>query len=1100
MKNIFVFVALALMLAINQAFGQTTVQFFLGDFIGNAVANRNVQVLNVSLPGVNGNQTVINNIGTFTTDGSGFFGLTNVAPGLYVINVMAPPQRTSFQVLVTATNLGVVNANTILAAASTATFPSASVAWAAAVSDARYARNSNSLGTLSANTPGVSVSGGANTLQGGNAVITVTNLPEVYISNLVSDLAAQSAYTLAVSNYAFTVSNSLSALIYTIGSNDTNYTIVTSNSLKATILVISNQLGLFSLQLTNYSSNYVQTTATGLTNLNSATSNLLAALIVNATNAPLILKTNSVIQLTQLAQQGAANGQVITWNNSGAFWTPSNAPSAGGGGSSNASNVIVAAGAHITVTSNNIGGNVVFTNSADAQTNGVVYTNDTIWFDPKGAALATGTLLTNDVVATSNALNSFVVTTATGLTNLNSATSNLLAALIVASTNTAALTRTNTKVWLNQLDGSMASAGQQMIYSGSIWQPTNRWVGSNILYVATNGVDATARLGDRDFPWRTPGIAISNATAGQTVFLLPGNFRAEGGAVTVPDGVTVQGSGQDVSVMSFIGQGTPELKLRKNQFIQDLTINSGAIGNDNDPNTYQPYQTNNMVRRVTINGGSDALIGITAKVAVNMQISSSITNQLGVEFRNCKFNVTTTSFGAATLAYGWFNILPSASTNLYITNSYIRFYNCDSTLSCPSTTGIVDAPNLIGNATDPTPTVWFNNCNWLMTNASEVVSEGGDNQITFTHCSFKMDSRPKGTGVIGDYVLISTTAFNSQPGFSRYLDCTEEYYLTSLTNFQANITYQAPVTFVGGVNGNGTGLTNLDLSKQQPGTLTSSMLSNYLAVASFNITSNLTIGSYGFITTRTNWIYMTGEGAGLYELTQNGQWTNRSQTVWSLNQSGGNTFERSNGVSIWSTPSVNLFTNTWSVVGSSGSSPTSIPAPQLTVTGVPILGTIYSTNLSYLLNNVLTNAQAYALVVSNALAAGVGQYTITNDSRALNLSSTLNLFNGTFSGNLIGGPGSSIPTNTAAFTENTNELVSGQWNIVPNQRARVSVTLVPTISTGGIVYSNALTGQLRTNYWASGVTNTVELFLQPNSQYAVTNATVVPNTTEILLF
>lgn len=99
-----------------------------------------------------------------------------------------------------------------------------------------------------------------------------------------------------------------------------------------------------------------------------------------------------------------------------------------------------------------------------------------------------------------------------------------------------------------------------------------------------------------------------------------------------------------------------------------------------------------------------------------------------------------------------------------------------------------------------------------------------------------------------------------------------------------------------------------------------------------------------------------------------------------------------------------------------------------------------------------------------------------------------------------GGSGVSQPTNTATASVITNEFVTGQYVLLRNQRSIVSVTLAnATASTGGIRYSNAVTGIIRTQLVGAGdtQTNLATIFCEPNSMVAVTNATVIVNTSEI---
>ena len=91
-------------------------------------------------------------------------------------------------------------------------------------------------------------------------------------------------------------------------------------------------------------------------------------------------------------------------------------------------------------------------------------------------------------------------------------------------------------------------------------------------------------------------------------------------------------------------------------------------------------------------------------------------------------------------------------------------------------------------------------------------------------------------------------------------------------------------------------------------------------------------------------------------------------------------------------------------------------------------------------------------------------------------------------------------TNAAPFSSVTNDFVAGGWNLLRNQRAEVMVSVYAgTASSCGIIYSNAVTGQTKIIYASTLATTTNQLSFvgQPNSQFAVTNCTILPNTSEI---
>lgn len=64
--------------------------------------------------------------------------------GYYHVTIPAPPQRFDFDIFVSNTNLGLVQASTLIGVFGASTYPESGFAWTAQVSDARYARATNS--------------------------------------------------------------------------------------------------------------------------------------------------------------------------------------------------------------------------------------------------------------------------------------------------------------------------------------------------------------------------------------------------------------------------------------------------------------------------------------------------------------------------------------------------------------------------------------------------------------------------------------------------------------------------------------------------------------------------------------------------------------------------------------------------------------------------------------------------------------------------------------------------------------------------------------------------------------------------------------------
>lgn len=162
MRRIASIIFLWLLLAADclaQTNGAVTVQ--ISSFqMNQPVVNRLCQVRYLSYPGVGLGGVVAGDQWNVYTDTNGQFVMTNPATGVYGITITAPPQRTYFAILITNQGNINVNATNILVASADATFPVGSVAWAAGVTDGRYAP----IGASPTNLPSVSA---------GNSAITI---------------------------------------------------------------------------------------------------------------------------------------------------------------------------------------------------------------------------------------------------------------------------------------------------------------------------------------------------------------------------------------------------------------------------------------------------------------------------------------------------------------------------------------------------------------------------------------------------------------------------------------------------------------------------------------------------------------------------------------------------------------------------------------------------------------------------------------------------------------------------------------------------------------------------------------------------------------
>jgi hypothetical protein len=140
--------------ALAIAHAETDVQFRLTDpaFGISQTTNRQIVVqaesgtqvngANVLLPFRLSQYTDTNGVTTF----SNLFG--SLVGGYYHVTIPAPPQSAQFDIWVSSTNLGLVQASTLIGTFGISSFPAGVFAWGAQISDARYAASTNQAGSF----------------------------------------------------------------------------------------------------------------------------------------------------------------------------------------------------------------------------------------------------------------------------------------------------------------------------------------------------------------------------------------------------------------------------------------------------------------------------------------------------------------------------------------------------------------------------------------------------------------------------------------------------------------------------------------------------------------------------------------------------------------------------------------------------------------------------------------------------------------------------------------------------------------------------------------------------------------------------------------
>lgn len=177
-RKLLLFVALLLGLSAEAA---THIYFNVNEFNATPATNRTITVQQT--------QPVVGNLIFLpATDANGVTYYSNANVGVYNCVIKAPPGNISFQVTVTSTNLGVIDAVTNTSVSGMQTFPTGAAAWSITASDARYARSISNLNIATLTGNGVNVYGGVGSVLGNGTRIEATNIPAGYVVGLTNAL------------------------------------------------------------------------------------------------------------------------------------------------------------------------------------------------------------------------------------------------------------------------------------------------------------------------------------------------------------------------------------------------------------------------------------------------------------------------------------------------------------------------------------------------------------------------------------------------------------------------------------------------------------------------------------------------------------------------------------------------------------------------------------------------------------------------------------------------------------------------------------------------------------------------------------------------
>jgi hypothetical protein len=786
--------------------------------------------------------------------------------------------------------------------------------------------------------------------------------------------------------------------------------------------------------------NVVNGTASAGTNTTVTTVGLVTTVSADVSHAEVNTRQAASGVLTNLSLTGAitnlTQGANVTITGSGG-----NLTIASTGGSGSATNVFVGAGTRTTVVTNGTS----FTVNADSQTNTVAFTNDPrivlaltnpAAFDAAGTAQAATNKVasTNQLNAVSSAVSNLTYTVGTDATNLVGSTSNRLAAALVAGTNGYSTNQTlvSATVFANQ-SGNVALLNTNAVYVGSHFFAVDldwgifRWDGS--FYTSTNLLIYLTNFNGQFFV-RYSGINYyTNST-------LTGRYTGNTGYFMV-----------NYAFANIDNGAYTNLNITGSQVAADVS------GSTNYQGSNVVGAVANVLTATNVSGGALVTITNVADAKTNGLVGPSITN--GTASTGYAVAAASAASLQATQAMGlssglmafqqsnvWASLIQATQVSITISSNSIFTANGRGT-----NTTLVSAT--VGLASD------MDAGKKAITNVYEIriLSPNVGNN---GYVPIRGDTQ-NGTGCSGSLSIGGNVApYNEYNDFiagGTNNDCSENTRNSAIIGGMSNLIGTSPGggsnNFIGGGFGNiiNTGvsqswaagmsaraaydgdwvwadpigggtpfvstktnqflirsLNGVGINTNDPGANALRVLGSVdvvggLTVSSFSpnslITSNVVVGSAPVLSFSTNWIGITGEGEGSYQLIAASVYTNLNRAGWDIILAAGTAYERSNAVSLWSIPAAGVNSNVvWSTVAGAGTAPRSYYGPTNWATAQNFSGYLNSTNLTAQINAAVNSASnaivttpigtsLIAITASNLAPGTVINATITGDGSGL---------------------------------------------------------------------------------------------------------------------
>ncbi len=202
--------------------------------------------------------------------------------------------------------------------------------------------------------------------------------------------------------------------------------------------------------------------------------------------------------------------------------------------------------------------------------------------------------------------------------------------------------------------GATDSTGTKSITLSNLFSGVGG-VGKTLFVDATIGNDALAARARSDYPFLTPCAALSNAVAGDQIFLRPGWYNVGTNHLKLPHGVsivgadrkrcTIQGTGNYSSYGAIINPGSTSTVANLTIWYQTEATTHVGIGASTAGVDHA--FTNAIINNVEIIGDTDGM-------------HAGITNACTADIIGCTFHTT------------WDNVRVTGTSN-----HFLRFFNCN---------------------------------------------------------------------------------------------------------------------------------------------------------------------------------------------------------------------------------------------------------------------------------------------------------------------------------------------------------------------------------------------------------------------------------------